>query len=179
VGGGDRQDQRPIRLAYQPPASSIFLSKQTSHQQPASSTFLSQLTSTGHQPPAKRTGCKVLNHVSLSLLFSFFCLTGRRLLKCRIRITGIKKRRALIVCLISYQSAVLFSHHKPATSNQPTVLFSQNKSAPVIIHQPNEHAAGCKTDEATTTPPAQSVAAWQDQHSTCMSFYASLSATTT
>jgi hypothetical protein len=48
---------RPVRLVYQPPASSTFLSKQTSHQQPASSTFLSQQISTSHQPPAKRTGC--------------------------------------------------------------------------------------------------------------------------
>jgi hypothetical protein len=37
-------------LAYQPPASDIFLSEQTSHQQPASSTFLSEQTSTSHQP---------------------------------------------------------------------------------------------------------------------------------
>jgi hypothetical protein len=43
-------------LAYQPPASSTFLSQQTSHQQPASSTFLSEQTSTSHQPPANRTG---------------------------------------------------------------------------------------------------------------------------
>jgi hypothetical protein len=43
-------------LAYQPPASSIFLSEQTSHKQPASSTFLSEQISTSHQPPAKRTG---------------------------------------------------------------------------------------------------------------------------
>jgi hypothetical protein len=34
---------RPIRLAYQPPANSIFLSEQTSHQQPASRT-------NSHQP---------------------------------------------------------------------------------------------------------------------------------
>jgi hypothetical protein len=47
---------RPVRLAYQPPANSTFLSEQTSHQQPASSTFLSEQTSTSHQPPAKRTG---------------------------------------------------------------------------------------------------------------------------
>jgi hypothetical protein len=47
----------PVRLAYQPPANSTFLSKQTSHQQPASSTFLSEQTSTSHQPPAKPTGC--------------------------------------------------------------------------------------------------------------------------
>jgi hypothetical protein len=30
---------RPIRLPYQPPVSSTFLSEQTSHQQPASGTF--------------------------------------------------------------------------------------------------------------------------------------------
>jgi hypothetical protein len=48
---------RPVRLAYQPPASSTFLSEQISHQQPANSTFLSEQTSTSHQPPANRTGC--------------------------------------------------------------------------------------------------------------------------
>jgi hypothetical protein len=51
-----RADARPVRLAYQPPASSTFLSEQISHQQPANSTFLSEQTSTSHQPPAKRTG---------------------------------------------------------------------------------------------------------------------------
>jgi hypothetical protein len=45
-----------VRSAYQPPASSTFLSEQTSHQQPASSTLLSEQTSTSHQPPANRTG---------------------------------------------------------------------------------------------------------------------------
>jgi hypothetical protein len=54
--GADRSC-RPVRLAYQPPASSIFLSEQIRHQQPASSTLLSQQTSTSHQPPANRTGC--------------------------------------------------------------------------------------------------------------------------
>jgi hypothetical protein len=49
---------RPVRLAYQTPASSTFLSQQISHQQPASSTLLSEQTSTSHQPPANRTGCK-------------------------------------------------------------------------------------------------------------------------
>jgi hypothetical protein len=48
--------KRPVRLAYQPPASSTFLSEQTSHQQPANSTLLSEQTSTSHQPPANRTG---------------------------------------------------------------------------------------------------------------------------
>jgi predicted transposase YdaD len=44
--------------AYQPPASSTFLSEQTSQQQPANNTFLSEQTSTSHQPPAIRTGCQ-------------------------------------------------------------------------------------------------------------------------
>jgi hypothetical protein len=48
-------DNRAVRLAYQPPASSTFLSEQISHQQPTSSTFLSKQTSTSHQPPVKRT----------------------------------------------------------------------------------------------------------------------------
>jgi hypothetical protein len=49
-------EPQPVRLSYQPPASSTFLSQHTSHQQPASSTFLSEQTSTSNQPPAKRTG---------------------------------------------------------------------------------------------------------------------------
>jgi hypothetical protein len=55
----------PVRLAYQPPASSTFLSEQTSHQQSASSTFLSEQISTSHQPPAKRTGYTDNTHVYL------------------------------------------------------------------------------------------------------------------
>jgi hypothetical protein len=51
----EKYNMRPIRLAYQSPASSIFLSEQTSRQQSASSTFLSEQISTSHQPPAKRT----------------------------------------------------------------------------------------------------------------------------
>jgi hypothetical protein len=49
------QNFQPVRSAYQPPASSTFLSEQTSHQQSDSSTFLSEQISTSHQPPAKRT----------------------------------------------------------------------------------------------------------------------------
>jgi hypothetical protein len=65
-----RLNEQRVRSAYQPPASSTFLSEQISHQQPASSTFLSEQIShqqpasstflsqqTSHQPPAKRTGC--------------------------------------------------------------------------------------------------------------------------
>jgi hypothetical protein len=42
--------QHIVRLAYQPPASSIFLSEQTSHHQPANTTFLSEQISISHQP---------------------------------------------------------------------------------------------------------------------------------
>jgi hypothetical protein len=49
-------NHHPVRLAYQPPASSTLLSEQTSHQQSSNSTFLSEQISTSHQPPAKRTG---------------------------------------------------------------------------------------------------------------------------
>jgi hypothetical protein len=45
---------RPVRLAYQPPASSTFLSEQTSHHQPANSTFLSEQTS--HQSNEQADG---------------------------------------------------------------------------------------------------------------------------
>jgi hypothetical protein len=52
--------KRPVRLAYQPPDSSTFLSEQISHHQPVNSIFLSEQTSTSRQPPAKRTGCRNL-----------------------------------------------------------------------------------------------------------------------
>jgi hypothetical protein len=45
---------QPVRLAYQPPVGSTFLSEQTSHQQPTSNTFFSEQTSSSHQPPANR-----------------------------------------------------------------------------------------------------------------------------
>jgi predicted esterase len=54
---------------------------------------------------------------------------------------------SLFAWLISHQPAVLFSHNKSAISNQPTVLFSQNKPAPVISHQPTEHAESFLADE--------------------------------
>jgi hypothetical protein len=44
------RDDRRVRLVYQLPASSTFLSEQISHQQSANSTFLSEQTSTSHQP---------------------------------------------------------------------------------------------------------------------------------
>jgi hypothetical protein len=52
--------KRPVRLAYQPPANSIFLSEQTSHQQPVSNTFLSEQTSTSHQPNEQAVSLNVV-----------------------------------------------------------------------------------------------------------------------
>jgi hypothetical protein len=44
---------RPVRLAYQPPANSTFLSEQTSHQQPVrTSQQYSSLRTNQHQPSA-------------------------------------------------------------------------------------------------------------------------------
>jgi hypothetical protein len=71
---------QPVRLAYQPPASSTFLSEQTSHQQPANSTFLSEQISTSHQPPAKRTGCCLVltcANASTTMLKSLALYTSR------------------------------------------------------------------------------------------------------
>jgi hypothetical protein len=55
-----------MRLAYQPPDSSTFLSEQTSHQQPASSTLLSEQTSTSHQPTEQADGrlWKIKKHIA-------------------------------------------------------------------------------------------------------------------
>jgi hypothetical protein len=47
----NEREAHTVLLAYQPPASSIFLSEQTSHQQPVNITFLSQKISTNHRPP--------------------------------------------------------------------------------------------------------------------------------
>jgi hypothetical protein len=60
-----------VPLAYQPPASGTFLSEQTSHQQPASSTLLLKQTSTSHQPPAKRTGCILLETEKVHAILNF------------------------------------------------------------------------------------------------------------
>jgi neutral trehalase len=56
------QEKRLVRLTYQPPGSSTFLSEQISHQQPASSTFLSQQTSTSCSGVSENPD-KILEHV--------------------------------------------------------------------------------------------------------------------
>jgi hypothetical protein len=55
---------------------------------------------------------------------------------------------ALFVWLISHRPTVLFFQNKPATNNQPAVLFTQNKSTPATSHQPNEQAVGSVFDES-------------------------------
>jgi hypothetical protein len=57
-------DLRHVRLAYQLPASSTFLSKQISYHQPANGTFPSEQTNTSRQPPAKRTVWEIFLPVS-------------------------------------------------------------------------------------------------------------------
>jgi hypothetical protein len=58
----DQTDNQPVRSAYQPPASSTFLSERISHQQPAAtSQQYSSLRTNQHQPPA-------ISHQSPSLL---------------------------------------------------------------------------------------------------------------
>jgi hypothetical protein len=41
----------------------------------------------------------------------------------------------LFIWLISNQPTVLFSQNKPVTSNQPALFFSQNKSAPTTSNR--------------------------------------------
>jgi predicted ATPase with chaperone activity len=46
---------------------------------------------------------------------------------------------------MSHRAEVLFSQNKSATNNQSAVLFSHNKPAPAISHQPTEQAATLNT----------------------------------
>jgi hypothetical protein len=63
---------------------------------------------------------------------------------CGARVCGVDMQRQDQVtgCLfgLSATSQQYFSQKKPAITNQSAVLFSQNKSAPAISHQPNEQA---------------------------------------
>jgi hypothetical protein len=72
---------RSVRLAYQPPA---YFSLGT-NQPPATSQqyFLSEQTSTSHQPPAKRTGCYLVDADAENSAFtvcsnycSWYCVTS-------------------------------------------------------------------------------------------------------
>jgi hypothetical protein len=57
-------DIRPVRLAYQPPANSTFLSEQTSYQQPArTSQQCSSLRTNQHQPSATSQPNRLIIHL--------------------------------------------------------------------------------------------------------------------
>jgi hypothetical protein len=60
-------------------------------------------------------------------------------------------QRVRLAWLISHQPAVLFSHNKPAASNQSAVLFSQNIST---SHQPPAKRTGCTAIGCFRVPEA-------------------------
>jgi hypothetical protein len=75
-----QHNSQPVRSAYQPPASSTFLSERTSHQQPAAtSQQYSSLRTNQHQPSATSQPnrlstlllSRVLKHLEISDLFSY------------------------------------------------------------------------------------------------------------
>jgi hypothetical protein len=98
-------DFEHVRLVYQPPANSTFLSEQTSHQPPASSTFLSEQTSTSHQPlTGGRAGAGILVMAIPCVLLALhgstrFCLLGVCLCLDRLQQYNAKSGRHLWVCL--------------------------------------------------------------------------------
>jgi hypothetical protein len=50
---------------------------------------------------------------------------------------------------LAYQPPANSSFLSEQTNHQPAVLFSQNKSAPTISHQPNEQAVDWNEDNTT------------------------------
>jgi hypothetical protein len=51
---------------------------------------------------------------------------------------------SLFVWLISYQPAVFFYQNKPATTNQPAILFSQESGQISISNQPPAKRTGSR-----------------------------------
>jgi hypothetical protein len=141
-------------LAYQPPASSTFLSEQpTTSNQPA--VLFSQnkpAPAISHQPTEQAESDKDLGipHKKVEGPQADHGAILRQ-----DQWSGGLLTRALFVR--SHQPAVLFSQNKPATNNQPAVLFSQNKSAPAISHQPNEQADGYTSPETAQGTQNQDV----------------------
>jgi hypothetical protein len=64
-----------------------------------------------------------------------------------------EKEMSLSGCFPLVLHPVRLAYQSPASTiflsitNQPTVVFSQTKSAPTISHQPNEQAAGVERKE--------------------------------
>jgi hypothetical protein len=80
-------------------------------------------------------------------------LDAQRLHPIRMRPVAIPTQppvRALFAWLTSHQPTVLFSQKKSATINHPAVLFSENKPAPAISHQPNEQAVDLQRPKLQT-----------------------------
>jgi hypothetical protein len=60
---------QPVRLAYQPPVISTFLSQQTSHQQPTTSQYYFSLRTNQHQPSAtKQAGSQMSRSLYCELM---------------------------------------------------------------------------------------------------------------
>jgi hypothetical protein len=76
--------------------------------------------------------------------------------------------KSLFVWLNSHEPEVLFSQNKPATSNQSTLFFSQNKSALATNHLSNEHAEkrkkGKKEKENALTKATKVIAPHRRSH---------------
>jgi hypothetical protein len=79
MGSEIAADHHPIRLSYQPPHSSTFLSEQTSHQKSANSTFLSeQISHRSNEQAACHRRSIGVGRASL-LTARFRCFTSQRL----------------------------------------------------------------------------------------------------
>jgi hypothetical protein len=132
-----------VRLPYQPPASTTFLSEQISHQQPASSTFLSEQTSTSHQPPANRTESPAGNgnpgvlpivgapRIGKSTLIEHVCLDGR--------------------VRTYFSSIVLFTGEDLAAFRGSAVIKHQDVTAPCWEFRKTRHPRNVKFDKVLKT----------------------------
>jgi hypothetical protein len=160
LNGSARGGPSPVRLTYQPPASSTFLSKQTSHQQSASSTFLSSARLHSYTPAHTARKKEAARRGTQPIRISIFASRGESILQNRrARSTWGQMEHAqscsLIHRLLSNPTPDLaswFVRPNPSTeahpspswgggamfvwliTHQPAVLFSQNK--PTISDQP-------------------------------------------
>jgi hypothetical protein len=124
-------------LAYEPPASSTFLSEQTSDQQPANSTFLSEQTSTSHQQPAERTGCTSLQPMTSFPLEAAVVRPANNELVATWSFASNSSFRDIQPVRLAYQPPVssTFLSNKLTNNNQsPVPLFYQNKPTSTISH---------------------------------------------
>jgi hypothetical protein len=83
LNGSARGGPSPVRLTYQPPASSTFLSKQTSHQQSASSTFLSSARLHSYTPAHTARKKEAARRGTQPIRISIFASRGESILQNR------------------------------------------------------------------------------------------------